>query len=133
MRTLTVVLDATDTPKSIAYLATLSTAIPQITDALAPTTPSGRKLRGVLWFQIRGEAGNNIDATDGEARIGFESTNVAANFITSRVVATAHGTPLLPGITHDFISAGPAGIYDFSTIAISGETGDIFQIHYGPL
>lgn len=137
MRTLTVVLDADYTPKSIAYLATLATAIPQIADANAdnPATQAARKLRSRhLWLRVYPEGGNNTgDATHDPARIGFESTDAPASFVTSNVIATAHGTILLPGLYQDFPSAGPVGLYDMRTTAISGKTGDIFQIHYGPL
>lgn len=137
MRTLTVVLDADYTPKSIAYLATLAAAIPQITDAndANPTSQAGRKLRSRhLWMRVYSEGGNNAgDATHDPARIGFEATDAQASFVTSNVIATAHGTILLPGLYQDFPSAGPAGLYDMRTTVISGKTGDIFQIHYGPL
>lgn len=137
MRTQTVVLDADYTPKSIAYLATLATAIPQILDADSanPTSHDARKLRSRhLWFRIYAESGNNAgDATHDPARIGFEGTDLQASFITSNVIATAHGTLLPAALYQDFPSAGPAGLYDFRTTAISGKTGDIFQIHYGPL
>lgn len=137
MRTLTVVLDADYTPKSLAYLATLATAIPQITDAndANPTTQAARKLRSRhLWLRIYPESGNNAgDGTHDPARVGFESTDVQASFVTSNVIATAHGTILIPGLYQDFPSSGAVGLYDFRTTAISGKSGDIFQIHYGPL
>ncbi len=137
MRTLTVVLDADYTPRSISYLATLATAIPQIADADSanPTSHDGRKLRSRhLWLRVYAESGNNAgDATHDPARIGFEGTDVTASFLTSNVILTAHGTLLTPGLYADFPSAGPVGLYDFRTTAISGKTGDIFQIHYGPL
>lgn len=137
MRTLTVVLDADYTPKSIAYLATLATAIPQIADAndTNPATQAARKLRSRhLWFRIYGESGNNAgDATHDPARIGFEPTDAQAGFVTSNVIATAHGTIITPGLQQDFLPSGAVGLYDFRTTAISGKSGDIFQIHYGPL
>jgi len=137
MRTLTVVLDADYVPKSITYLATLGTAIPQILDAddVNPSSHDARKLRSRhLWLRVHAEGGNNAgDATHNPARIGFESTDIAANFKTSNVIATAHGSILLPGLYVDFPGSGGVGLYDFRTTAISGKTGDIFQIHYGPL
>ena len=137
MRTQTVVLDADYTAKSISYLATLATAIPQITDAddAGPTSQSARKLRSRhLWFRIYPEAGNNAgDGTHDPARIGFEAGDKQADFKTSAVIASAHGSILTPGLEKDFPGNGGVGLYDFRTTALSGKTGDIFQIHYGPL
>lgn len=137
MRTQTVVLDADYVAKSIAYLATLATAIPQITDAndANAASQSGRKLRSRhLWFRIYPESGNNAgDGTHDPARIGFEATDAQANFATSAVIASAHGSILTPGLEKDFPGSGGVGLYDFRTTAISGKTGDVFQIHYGPL
>lgn len=132
MRTVTVKIDADDTPKSIAYLLTLATAIPQTTDANSalPTSAIGRKLTHVIGFKIYAESTNNIDASNGPARIGFENTNTQASFTTSRVAATANGIPLLPGIAVDYQPSGAAASYDFRTTAISGKTSDIFQISF---
>lgn len=137
MRTIRVVLDADYTPRSIAYLAALATAIPQVADAndANPASLAARKIRSrLLWLRVYAEGGNDAgDATHDAARIGFEATDAAANFKVSNVIATALGTILLPGLYQDFMSSGPAGTYDFRTTTISGKTGDTFQIHYGPL
>lgn len=123
MRTLTVILAADDTPTSIAALAALGTALP--TAASTPKPASATKLANNLaWFRVYPESVNNVDVANGPARIGFNNQ-------VSRVVATQHGTPLLPGIEEDFPTVGTAQVYNFATTYISGKTGDQFQIQYG--
>ena len=103
-----VTLAATDTPSDIKTLASLTT-----------------KYRNIVRIVIYAEDGNNAGA-NGPARVGASDVD--------RVVAGGvKGIPLFPGITDTttFAAAGAAaGIYDFSKIYITGETGDVFQIGY---
>jgi hypothetical protein len=134
--TLRVTVDADYVPQSIAYLASLSTASPQIADALQtnPTSRAARKLRGILWFRIYSENANFAgDATHSEARLSFENTNASAGFTGSNILASAKGQPLLTGLAIDWPGGSGQGIYDFFTTTICGKTGDKFQIVYGVL
>lgn len=138
MRTLTVVLAADDTPRSIAYLATLGTAIPQITDALTVAGMPSRessKLQSVGFLMIYGEAINDNDVTKGPARVTCETGHdvvSAAGFKGKRALdATAHGIQVLPGLAPTILPApGAAKTYDLRAVSLTGKTGDVFQVFY---
>lgn len=106
MRTVTVTLIADDTPASIATLGALTA-----------------KFKNVLLYRIYAESGNDVDPTNGPARIGGSDVDrVAAGGVK--------GEPIIPGITNIYPPAGIAGIYDFAHIYLTGKTGDVFQIAY---
>lgn len=120
MRSITVVLDALDTSKSIYALAQLAGALPApITD-----TRGLNLMKNVTALKIYPESGNNVDAANGCARVAFQNA-------ASRVAATAHGLPLNPGIEENFPCAGAERIYSLEQTFISGAVGDVFQIVYG--
>lgn len=116
--------DPTDaTPMlSVGAYITSAAAIPANGGAKAT-----RKLTNILWFRVYAEAGNNDDAANGPARIGFDTK-------TMRTAATAHGAILNPGLEPKlYPSAGVAGIYNFNETYIVGATNDVFQIEWGVL
>lgn len=83
------------------------------------------KFKNLLFFVIYPEDVNNVDATNGPARIG-DST-------VQRVVASgSKGIPLLPGIINSAIAppVGQHAPYSLETLFIMGQTGDVFQIGY---
>jgi hypothetical protein len=120
MFSITVVLDATDTPKTIRALAALATAIP------ATSTRRNTKLaNNIVMFTVYPESGNNVGAV-GPARLGFD-----ASILRDATAANCHGDPLLPGIRTDYAPAGGgAAVYNFDTTWLTGQSGDVFQIDY---
>lgn len=108
MRFIRVTLTATDTPATIASLATLT-----------------EKSKFISRFIIYAEDANNVDATNGPARIGGSDVDrVAAGGVK--------GIPLLPGILYDEIGGvvTGGGVYSFEHIYLTGQSGDVFQIGY---
>lgn len=121
MRTIMVTLDATDTAKSIDYLAGAAGAV----NGWADGSADGVKARAWAWFRIIPEAGNNNGAS-GPARITFEKTVTQASFVGSRT--TPVGQRLLPGIAIDFLPSGIGALYNANSISITGQSGDVFCI-----
>lgn len=138
MYTITVTLDADDTPKSIATLAALATCVSVAGTAAVIATGTTsliyKKLRSVCsFFTIRGESGNDVSAggagsANGAARVGFD-----ANVSRGAAAATVHGEECLPGIRYDFPSVGAGQVYAMQNTYLCGKTGDVFQIEFGTL
>jgi hypothetical protein len=83
------------------------------------------KHKNIARFVIYPEEGNDVDATNGPARIGGSDVDrVAAGGVK--------GFPLLPGIVRDDLGAavGMAGPYSLEQLYIMGAIGDVFQIGY---
>lgn len=129
MYSITVVLDADDTPKSIVALAALATCRSSAgVGAINATTQPVlfKKLTSnVAFFAIQGEKANNVDATTGSARIGFDNH-------VDRTVATQHGEELIPSVRYNYPAGGGGSqMYDFNNTFITGKTNDEFQIFFG--
>lgn len=100
MRFITVTLDATDTAKTIATLASLT-----------------EKKSHISTIVIYAESGNNVSS----ARIGGSDVD--------RLPAVGMPLPA-GEIQDRYFPPQQGGIYNFDHIWIVGETGDIFQIGY---
>lgn len=107
MRWDTIVLDATDTAKTVKELLGLTT-----------------KYQHIVKIVLYPEGGNNSGAT-GPARVG------GSDVARSATPANTRGVPLVPGIidTSTFSSVG-GGVYHFDRIYVVGESGDVIQVGY---
>jgi hypothetical protein len=127
MYSATITLTQTD-PTDVTPMLALSAYV--ISAAAIPAsggTKGAKKLANILWFRIYAESGNNEDAANSFARIGFDTK-------TSRIAATAHGHKLFAGLEPKlYPPTGDSGTYDFNHTYIVGQTGDVFQIEWDVL
>jgi hypothetical protein len=131
MRFYTITLADDDTPVSLKSL--IETSLGGAGDE-TELLRFQRKFDHIQYIAIYPEDVNDVDATNGPARVGSGTGMTKVDRVIADAGAgddaVANGFPLLPGImnTELFKPIGSNGVYNSALIFFTGKTGDVFQI-----